>query len=791
MTSSHSVILGKRRITCLSAGLLRIEFSPDGRFDDRRSMVAHPVQVPQPFVSRRQEGTWDVFETGFMQVRTTRNDRACDRNNLEVRWTDGRLSQMWRPEDRDYQNLGGTLRSLDRFGGECAKLDGVSVAGMDSPDLVGTSWPAWLQDEIDPLYKDLHPAPPEVYGKRSWLEQAREPRNDGGFRDRTFNWQKESRRFCPGVLSESGYWFLNDSQGAVLDADGFPVERERPGYQDWYLFAYARDFRRALADFRLLCGAAPLPPHKSFGIIFSRWPAFREDEVRSITDGFNAAGHPMSTLVMDMEWHKEGWGHWELNPELIPDPKRFFAMCRERNLDVTFNDHPLDVRDDDIHFDAYVAAAGPDVEIRVREYNGKRLRMAKVDIANKQQNQAFFSICHPHLLEMGVNFWWNDGSRGQMAGTCGQLVTNKTCWEESERAGRRGMLLARYGGLGSHRYGAFFTGDTASDYHVLALQCEFNIRAAGVGLGYLSHDIGGFMIGHDQLRKNAAGVDIIDPNMYLRWLQFGVFNPILRFHSAPGSGSRVPGDYDALVGGACRKWLRERHALLPHLYAAARLFHDTGLPLVRGLFLDAPEDRAGYRYDEFLFGEGLLVAPILDASTRREVYLPVGTWWEYGTAKQLDGGRVIQRDVPQGEIAVFAKAGAIILRQSPDAPLHAPHISELQLDIHAGADGSAELYEDDGVSPAYREGDGCRTGFSVHDGGNRIELRGAAPRGRPLGATRTITIVLAWGRKPAGASLDGKPLTNAIAAEPGTGRWLIRLPALPSTAPFTLVITAV
>jgi len=76
----------------------------------------------------------------------------------------------------------------------------------------------------------------------------------------------------------------------------------------------------------------------------------------------------MSTLVMDMEWHKEGWGHWEFNPELLPDPQRFFALCRRHNLEVTFNDHPLDVRADDCHFQSYVDAAGPDVEVRSRPY---------------------------------------------------------------------------------------------------------------------------------------------------------------------------------------------------------------------------------------------------------------------------------------------------------------------------------------------------------------------------------------------------------------------------------------
>lgn len=782
------LILGQHRFTCLAPGLVRLEFAPDSVFEARRSMVAYPQQAPIDFVAQRQEQGWDVLDTGRMQIRCERGSRAFNRLNLEIRWDDGRLMQFWRPEDRDYQNLGGTLRSLDRYGGEGAQLDGVHCAGMESPDQVGTSWPAWIQDEIDPLYKDLHPAPPANFGKSHWLSKAREPSNDGVFLERTFNWFKESRRFCPGVLSESGYWFLNDSGSAVLDGDDFPIERDRPGYQDWYFFAYGRDYRQALANYRLLAGPSPLPTHRTFAIIFSRWPAFTESEVSGLAEGFAAAGHPLSTLVMDMEWHKEGWGHWELNPDLIPDPQRFFALCRKHGLEVTFNDHPLDVRDDDCHFTDYVAQAGPAVLVRERVYNTKALQMAKVDITNKQQNQAFSRICHTHLLDMGVDYWWNDGSRGQMAGTSGQLVTNKTFWEESERGGRRGMLLARYGGLGSHRYGVFFTGDTTSDYHVLALQCEFNIRAAGVGINYVSHDIGGFCVNSRLIRKNETGVDIIDPQLYLRWLQFGVFNAVLRLHSAPGSGSRNPIDYDLALNGACRHWLRERHALLPYIYSASRMHHDTGLPLVRGLFLDAPSERASYRYDQFLFGDGLLVAPILDAATSRQVYLPLGTWWKAGTANQIAGGRELTCTAALHEVPVFARAGAIITRQSPDAALHAPHVAELQLDVYAGADGVAVLYEDDGVSPEYRTKGGCRTWFSLTDHGARLTIHGDATTGDLQGDDRQITVLLAWGRTPVSAMLDGKPVT--CAAEVGTGRWCIALPRLATRNPFTLSITA-
>ena len=790
-------------------------------------MVAYAAQKPVAFKTVSRHGAWDVLDTGFMQIRTTDNARPANRLNLEIRWTDGKLLQFWRPGDRDYQNLGGTVRSLDRYGGEACALDGVHPATMESPDPSGTNWPAWTQCEVDPLYDKLHPDPPRNLQKRDWLRGAKAARNDGIFLERTFNWYKDARQFCSGVLSASGYYLLNDSESAVMDADDFPVERNRLGCQDWYFFAYAKDYKQALADFRLLTGPSPLLPHKNLGIIFSRWPAFTEAEIETMARDFAANGYPLSTLVMDMEWHKEGWGHWEFNPELIPDPKRFFALCRKHGLDVTFNDHPLDVRDDDVHYDDYVKQAGPGVEIREREYNGKTLKMAKVDICDKQQNRAFRAVCHTHILDLGLDYWWNDGSRGQMSGTAGQLVCNKTFFEESERNGRRGMLLARYGGLGSHRYGGFFTGDATSDYDVLRLQCEFNIRAGGVGMSNISHDIGGFCLAPSQVKKNKAGVEVIDAERYLRWMQFGVFNPILRFHSAPGCGSRRPDDYDAELDGACRHWLRVRHSLLPYLYTAMRHHHETGVPVTRGMFLEEPGNPDAYRFDQFDFGPDMLVAPVLSATRKRTIYLPAlsgvegpaGEWWEFETAKRMNGGVEITRPVGLNEVPVYVKAGSMIPRQDPDGAIHAGHVQNLVLDVYPSFGGtracpepgrravaseenggdrrlqkaggvlepavpaaSATLYEDDGVSPAYRDGAFCRTQFSLTNGC----LTSRVVEGKPLGMKRRITVVVAAETLLAFATLNG---TTKIAAEPhGTNRYRFVLPELAARQPWELTL---
>lgn len=782
------MIFGNRCFHLLSPTLVRIEYDPDGRFEKRRSMVAFPAQHVLRFTSAHHEAGWDILRSGALEIRTTDNHSPCHRGNLEIRWEDGRFLQVWRPGDRDYQNLGGTVRSLDRYAGAACALEGVHAATMESPDAIATTWVAWHQDEVDPLYARLHPDPPQGVGHASWLNDAQADRSDGRFPARTFNVYKEARKFGPGVLSGSGYFFLNDSDGAVLDAEDFPVERGRPGSQDWYFFAYGSDFKQALADFRLLTGPAPLPPQKSLGIMFSRWPAFSRDEVEDLAQTFRQEGYPLSTVIMDMEWHKEGWGHWEFDPELIPDPAEFFRRCHELGLDVVLNDHPLDVREDDCHFADYLAQGGSGVIVREREYKGRTVRMAAVDICESRQNRAFRSVCHDPIWDLGLDYWWNDGSRGQLSGTLGQLVSNKSFFEDSRRGGRRGMHLARYGGIGSHRYGAFFTGDANSDYDVLRLQCEFNIRAGGIGISQISHDIGGFALDAREVAPNPRGVPVIDPVRYLRWLQFGVFNPILRFHSAPGSGSRRPDDYDPELGGACRHWLRVRQSLLPYIYTANRQYHDEGLPLTRGLYLEDPRNPRAYRFDEYFFGPDLLVAPILSAEAGRSLYLPPGLWWEFETNRLQAGDIEIRREVSGAEMLVYVRAGAILPRQNPGTGPHAGHLDELILDVYPGAAGRACLYEDDGISEAYRTGALCRTEFTLRHDAAGILLSGCIGEGAPLGEDRDLVVDMSLSEAPRAATDNwGQAVPWEELAVPG--RFRFRLARRKAAVAWALQVT--
>ncbi len=560
-----AIISGHRRFTCLSPNLVRLEFSPTGIFEERRSLVAYNRPQPMQFESVNEHDGTLTLQIGGLTIISQQNDRDFFPSNLRIDFKTGDRTQTWFFGDRDYLNLGGAVRSLDYYGRD-SLLDGVHPASTASPDgffhtdteLFDTAR-VYMQDghldwQMEIMRQGLHGSlqytPHIVY-------------------NRYINMIGDLGRFQPGLLSRNGYFLLNDSTGAVLDAENRPVERNTPGTRDLYFFAYGKDYKTALKDYRLLSGAIPLPTRQIFGIIFSRWPAFSDSEARATVERFEQEGIPLSGLMLDMEWHIPDFSHWDWNPEMYPQPKSFLEWAHSRNLLIGLNVHPQTIFSTDSHFEAFIKASHTEKKVQSIWQNpiiamtvkSGADRMVQIDLADHAEASAIKDLCCDPILQQGVDFWWLDGASAQLNGADGQLISTQLFYGTTERDGRRGMLQARYGGLGSHRYGVLFTGDTQSQWEVLQSECEFNIRSGQVGMAFVSHDIGGF---------SHSEAPIIDSDLYIRWLQFGIFNPVLRFHSAPGSGSRQPWDYGAKNLEIAKRWLKLRHSLIPYICTAAR-----------------------------------------------------------------------------------------------------------------------------------------------------------------------------------------------------------------------------
>ncbi len=316
------------------------------------------------------------------------------------------------------------------------------------------------------------------------------------------------------------------------------------------------------------------------------------------------------------------------------------------------------------------------------------------DLSNEKQAEVFMRQLHGPLMQQGVGFWWVDGGSGSvdMPGLNKQLWTNKVFYDYSAQAtGKRAFILGRYGDWGSERYPGFFTGDTYSQWPVLAYEVAFSARGGNVLVPYISHDIGGF---HGKR---------IDFDLYARWIEFGAFSGILRMHSAhenPREGNvRMPWYYGQRGIDLMRRYFTLRTQLIPYIYTYAWRAHRESLPILEPLYLEYPGLEEAYRHShEYFFGTEMLVAPVLDPGGRQTVWLPPGDWVGFSDGRHYQGGRTFTARYPVEETPVFVRAGAVVPEQRASDYSDARPLDALILDVYGSGTGQFELYEDDGAS---------------------------------------------------------------------------------------------
>jgi alpha-glucosidase (family GH31 glycosyl hydrolase) len=264
---------------------------------------------------------------------------------------------------------------------------------------------------------------------------------------------------------------------------------------------------------------------------------------------------------------------------------------------------------------------------------------------------------------------------------------------------------------------------------MLDFQTRFTVAEGNVGLPYVSHDIGGFQ------------GDRLSDELYVRWVQSGAFQPILRLHSSrTGDVRRLPWEYAGKARSVSAEFLRLRAALVPYLYSVARESHDSGLPMARGMYLTWPAHDEAYEHDrQYMLGPQLLVAPVAapgDPAVKR-VWFPPGRWVDIFTGQRHAGPAVETLRVGLERMPVFARAGGIVPRQPyADASTPAPP-RVLELDVFAGRSGAFSLYEDAGDGFAYRGGGFARTALRWNQRRRTLTIGGS--RGRYGGQPRRRT----------------------------------------------------
>lgn len=698
------------RITPITPRLVRLEWSPSGRFEDR----------PSVFALHRE-----------LRDETARVARTATGVRVE---SDGYV--------------------LDYDGGPFS-ANGLSLAVKGGVSNYHSVW-RYQQDLSLP-------------GHRTSRRQGRPTRsmdmNLGGA-TRTLDEADGAVDLDPGVNSVFGYAELDDSGSMVFDEAGQLVARDaEPGAIDLYVFAGGHDHIGAVRDLFALSGPQPLLPRFALGNWWSRYHRYDEDGYLALMDRFAQEQLPFSVAVIDMDWHLtdvdpkygSGWTGYTWDPELFPDPARFQAALHERGMAVTLNVHPADgVRAFEELYPQVAEAMG-------READGTAVDF---DVTDPVFLRAYFEVLHRGLEKQGTDFWWIDWQSGpysKVAGTDPLWVLNHGHFEDTREQSGQGLILSRYAGPGSHRYPVGFSGDTIISWESLAFQPRMTAAGANIGYGWWSHDIGGHMGGS------------WDDELAMRWVQFGVFSPIMRLHSSNSRFSgKEPWRFPEPARTVMSDHLRLRHRMLPYLHAMNHRAHHEGRCLVEPTYFVDPRPEAYSCQDQYQFGSQLLVAPIVapkDPVTRRgaaDAWLPEGRWTDVFTGISYRGGRTQRLHRADSSIPVLLRAGGVLPLVADGASLDVRETyPPLEVLVAGGADGSFTLPEE--VEP----GRWVETVFTVDAGAGelRIQLPQDAPAGRGTWELTLLGLAVGAGE---GLECEGATLAEVVEAD---GRVRVRLDA--------------
>ncbi|MGE5378823.1 MAG: TIM-barrel domain-containing protein [Bacteroidota bacterium] len=539
---------------------------------------------------------------------------------------------------------------------------------------------------------------------------------------RTLDGVAATTRLENGLLSRLGWTVVDDSKSLVFNESGWLEPRPtqtlrvfktlRVSSKDLYFFGYGTDYAACLQDFTRISGPMPMIPRYILGNWWSRYWAYTQEELRALMEEFCSREIPLSVCIVDMDWHitrtgnsSDGWTGYTWNRKLFPDPNGFIQWLHDQGLRTALNLHPArGIHPHEEQYEALAKWMGMDPALQ---------QPVPFDIADPHFMEGYFEILHHPYEKDGIDFWWMDwqqGTKSKVPGLDPLWMLNHLHYYDLGRDGhKRPFVFSRWGGLGNHRYPIGFSGDTFVRWQVLAYQPYFTSTAANVAYGWWSHDIGGHMM------KDGT------PELYLRWVQFGVFSPIFRLHSTSRAElDRRPWGKPERIYHAAREAMQLRHALIPYIYSMAWRAHKTGISLVTPMYYGNMDDPSAFEAKgQYYFGSELIAAPITDPAdpktglADKRVWLPPGDWYNFFTNEHLSGGGWHEITASLADIPVFARAGAIVPLSPRVGWGRIENPKELDLHIFPGADNTFDLYEDDGESTDYERGKYAVTRFSL------------------------------------------------------------------------------
>ena len=460
-----------------------------------------------------------------------------------------------------------------------------------------------------------------------------------------------------------------------------------------------------IGTYRQLTGKAPLVPQWALGYIHCRERFHSSEEILETAKRFRQSHLPVDVMVQDWQyWGRYGWNAMRFDEQYYPNPKALTDSLHQMNMRLMLSVwSKID--------------KNSEVGKRMLAENHYILGTDWIDFFSADAANAYWSNFAQLLVPQGIDAWWQDATEPENDDLRGRwvnhdrwlgdevrnvypLLVNKTVYEGLlSSTSQRPFILTRSGFPGIQRYGAaLWSGDVGNDWETFRRQITAGLGLQAAGIPWWTYDAGGFFRPGNQYTDKAY------IQRMLRWIETSVYLPLIRVHGY--MSNTEPWNYGDDAQKAIAASLEERYRLMPYIYSIASWVTNDGYTLMRPLVFDFSDDPEALKQKyEYMFGPSLLVSPVTqpDVSTW-DTYLPKNDagWYDFRTGKYYEGGQTVTTDARR--IPVFVRGGSILpLCKDRQYALDQPD-SPLEIQVYPGKDASFTLYQDDGVSNNYQNG---------------------------------------------------------------------------------------
>ena len=645
-------------VKTISPDIIRVRLAPDGEF---LSDFSYAIQDEKPMPA-----TSPVLQSNDQSI--TIGTESCrfeiDRHTGIIRFTDKQGTVF----NKDHKALHWE-ENIEQGGYHvyCTKKAPHKEAyfGLgDKPwehNLKGKKWEQWNSDMYayergrDPLYKAI----PFYIGLH-------EGKAYGIFFDNSY---RSTFDFGSEITEETSFW--------------------SPGGEMNYYYIHGPSFMDVVKRFAQLTGVHEMPPLWTLGFHQCRWSYFPESKVKDIAKAFRSKNIPCDAIYLDIDY-MEGYRCFTWNNKHFPDPARMISELRQDGFrTVAIIDPGIKIDENySVYTEArdkdYFCKRGDDYYMEGSVWPG---RCRFPDFTRPEVREWWGGLFDTLMNEDGIAGIWNDMNEPSVfeLGTFPDDVRHDYDGHPSSHRKAHNvygsqMVRATYDGLkrvtpdkrpftitraayaGVQRYSSTWTGDNVANWDHLLLTAQMCTRLCLSGLSFCGSDIGGFTGGDP------------DGELYVRWIQLGVFSPFMRVHSAGDTAEREPWVFGRYYEDLVRQFIEMRYHFLPYIYTTYRLHNKHGEPIMRPIALVEQHLHSNVgRQEEFMFGPDVLVAPVFkQGQTDKEAYLPAGRWYHYDSGFVYEGGDTRKVSAQLNEMPVFIRAGAIL----PQYPT-VQHIGEL------------------------------------------------------------------------------------------------------------------